>query len=73
MGLAVGPYHVSISGVPNQPVLTKALTVVVGSGEQIIDIPAQGIGMLVVTVKTTSGRTLTGGSMTATASGSRRS
>lgn len=69
-GIAAGPYHVSISGVPNQPVLTQAIVVVEGSGEQTFDVQAQGIGTLVVAVKTASGRVLTGGSITASANGS---
>ncbi|MBL0313013.1 MAG: carboxypeptidase regulatory-like domain-containing protein [Holophagaceae bacterium] len=69
-GLAVGPYHVSISGVPNQPLLTNAFTLVEGSGEQSVAVTVHGIGTLRVSVQTSAGRRLHGTSLTAQASGS---
>ena len=70
--LPEGPATVSLTGLPNQPVLSASFVIPAQSVAYDVAVPAVGLGTLVVKVQTTSGRVLAGGTLTAQGSGSPR-
>jgi hypothetical protein len=71
-GLHEGPTTASLTDLPNQPTLSASFTVPAQSAITPVTVPAVGVGSLVVKVQTTSGRTLTGGALTAQGPGTPR-
>ncbi|MBP1627503.1 MAG: LamG domain protein jellyroll fold domain protein [Holophagaceae bacterium] len=68
--LPTGPFRVQVSAVPNQPTLEMLFEITAPTGQtQELQIPAMGVGSVSLSVKTASGRTLSGSSVSLSGSG----